>query len=311
MLIVLSIYALLIWLIFFQLKLMPWNRTSQVLVGLIGLIIVLVVVGLLNTRTPSGRVTVMARVNEIAPVVGGLVTNVPAEPNKLVEAGAVLLELDPLPFQYAVDQAEAAHRIAKLTLDRKAAVFDGGRGSVSAQSLDESQATFDEAKARLEKARYDLDQTIVRAPAAGIVTALGVSVGDQARPLSPVMPFIRTDTLFLAGVFSQNGLGAMPPGTVVEFATDRIPGKLFSSKVVSIVPGTSSGQIPVGANLLGATDIGTASDALVILAWPDDLDRDIATVGTTGTATAFGPNAGAMGILAKVLLYLRMLGTYL
>ncbi len=312
MLIVLSIYAVLIWLIFFQLNLLPWNRASKVLVGVVGLLIVLVVIGLLNTKTPSGRVTIVARVNEIAPVVGGVVMNVPVTPNKPVETGDVLLELDPRPYQYAVDQAEAAHRIAKLTFERKQTVFDGGRGtSVSEQSLDESRAEFDEAEARLAKAKYDLDQTVIRAPAAGIVTSLGVSTGDQARPLSPVMPFIRTDTLFLAGVFSQNGLGAMPPGTPVEIAFDRIPGKLFSSEVVSVVPGTSTGQIPVGSNLLGAADIGSASDALVVLSWPDDLDRDIATAGTTGTGTAFGPNAGAMGILAKILLYLRMLGTYL
>ena len=54
MLIVLSLYAALIWLIFFQLKLLSWNRTAHVIVGLIGLVIVLVVVGLLNTKTPSG-----------------------------------------------------------------------------------------------------------------------------------------------------------------------------------------------------------------------------------------------------------------
>ena len=48
MLIVLSIYAALIWLIFFQLKLLSWNRTAHVIVGLIGLVIVLVVVFLID-----------------------------------------------------------------------------------------------------------------------------------------------------------------------------------------------------------------------------------------------------------------------
>jgi multidrug resistance efflux pump len=311
MLIVLAIYAGLIWLIFFQLKLLPWSRTTKVLVAVIGLVIVLVVIGLLNTRTPSGRVTVVARVNQIAPVVGGVVANVPAEPNKPVEDGAVLLELDKRPFQYAVEEAEATFQIAKLTLARKQEVFDRGSGAVAEQSLDESQATFDQAEARLNKARYDLEQTVVRAPAAGVVTSLGVSVGDQARPLNPVIPFIRTDSLFLVGVFSQNGLDAMPPGTPVKVVLNRMPGRIFSTEVVSAVAGTASGQIPIGAKLLGAVDIGSDSDALVVLAWPEDLDREIATVGTVGSATAFGPNAGAMGMLATILLYVKMLGTYL
>ena len=311
MLIVLAIYAGLIWLIFFQLKLLPWGRATQVLVSLIGLIIVLVVVGLLNTRTPSGRVTVVARVNQIAPVVGGVLANVSAEPNKPIEAGAVLLELDKRPYQYVVDEAEATLRIAEVTLARKQEVFDSGRGSVSEQSLDESRADLDQARARLNKARYDLEQTVVRAPAAGVVTSLGVSVGDQARPLDPVIPFIRTDSMFLAGVFSQNGLDAMPPGTPVKVVLNRLPGRIFSTEVVETVAGTASGQLPIGAELLGAADIGGESDVLVVLAWPEEVDRDVAIAGTVGSATAFGPNAGAMGILATVLLYVKMLGTYL
>jgi hypothetical protein len=90
-----------------------------------------------------------------------------------------------------------------------------------------------------------------------------------------------------------------------------MPGRIFSTEVVSAVAGTASGQIPIGAKLLGAVDIGSDSDVLVVLAWPEDLDREIATVGTVGSATAFGPNAGAMGMLATILLYVKMLGTYL
>jgi hypothetical protein len=170
---------------------------------------------------------------------------------------------------------------------------------------------FDQAEARLNKARYDLEQTVVRAPAAGIVTSLSVSVGDQARPLNPVIPFIRTDSLFLAGVFSQNGLDAMLPGTRVEMVFDRLPGRIISTVIVGPVAGTASGQVPIGATLLGGADIGSAADALVVLAWPKELDREIATPGTVGSATVFGPNAGAMGMLATVLLYVKMLGTYL
>jgi multidrug resistance efflux pump len=311
MLIVLSIYAALIWLIFFQLKLLSWNRTAHVIVGLIGLVIVLVVIGLLNTKTPSGRVTIVAKVNEIAPVVGGVVAKVPVKANQPLDAGTILFELDPRPYQYAVDEAEAALRIAELTRDRKQTVFDKGSGTISKHEMDEARAIYDQAKARLDKSLYDLEQTVVRAPAPGIVSSLGVSVGDQARPLNPVMPFIRNDGLFVVGIFNQNGANAMPAGTLVEIVFDRMPGRIFASEVIELAAGTSAGQIPVGAELLGAADIGSSSDVLVVLAWPDDLDRSIASAGSVGSATAFGPEAGAMGILAKVLLYMKMIGTYL
>lgn len=311
LLIVLGIYAGLIWLIFFQLKLLPWGRTTKIVVSLVGLVIVLVVVGLLNTLTPSGRVTVIARVVQIAPAVGGVVTSVPVVPNTPITAGTVLFEIDKTPFRASLDEAKANARIAEITYNRKQSAFDRNKATVSKQSVDEARAAFAAATARMDRAQYDFDQTVVFAPSDGIVTALGVSVGDQAQPNIPVMPFIRIDSLMLAGVFAQNGLDAMPPGTPVRIVLDRKPGQLYDSEVVLFAPGTSSGQISVGADLLSALDIGSTGEALVILAWPEGLDRDVATVGSVGAVTAFGPDAGAMGMLAIALLYMKMIGTFL
>jgi hypothetical protein len=126
-----------------------------------------------------------------------------------------------------------------------------------------------------------------------------------------VMPFIRTDSLTISGVFSQNGLNAMPIGAPLKMAFDRNPGQVFESTVEGIAPGTSSGQVTGGSNLLSALDIGDSSDALVLLAWPENLDRSVASAGWVGTATVIGPEAGAIGVLATVLFYIKLLGTYL
>lgn len=310
MLIVLGLYAGVIWLVFLKLKLLPWSRGTQAVVGVVGLVIILVVIGLLNTRTPSGRVTIVAKVVEIAPVVGGVVASVPVVPNTPVQAGDVLLELDKRPFQFAVDEAEAAVRLATVTLERQETVLERS-ASISRQDVDETRAELAQAEARLNTAQYNLEQTAVIAPANGVVTSIGVSAGDQAQPLSPVMPFISSDSAFVAGVFSQNGLEGMPVGTPVKIILDRTPGIIYDSKVVEIARGTGSGQIPVGSDILSALDIGSSAEALVVLAWPDELNRDLATTGTVGSATAFGPDAGAMGMLATVLLYFKMIGTYL
>ncbi|MGI9295806.1 MAG: biotin/lipoyl-binding protein, partial [Pseudomonadales bacterium] len=308
MAIVLAIYAGLIWLVFFQFKLLPWSRATQAIVAFVGLVIVLVVVGLLNTKTPSGRVTIVAQVNQIAPVVGGIVADVPVTPNVTVEAGTVLMELDKRPFQYAVDEADAAAKIAAITLERQETVYEKS-ATVSKQDVDESRAAFAAAEARLATAQYNLEQATIVAPETGVATSIGLSVGDQAQPNSPVIPFIRTDSLVVAGVFNQNGLNAMPIATEVKLVFDRLPGQIFTTQVVEIVAGTASGQLPIGAELFGASDIGSGNEALVLLAWPEGLDRDVAIAGNVGSATAFGPDAGAMGMLATILLYAKMLGT--
>ena len=148
MVIVLSVYALLIWLLFFKLKVLPWNRSTQILVGVIGLVIVLVVIGLLNTKTPSGRVTVTTRVVQIAPVVGGVVASVPVTANEPVTQGTVLFELDQTPYQAALDEALADLNIAQITLYRKQTVFDRNSNTISEQELDESRAAVAAARAR-------------------------------------------------------------------------------------------------------------------------------------------------------------------
>ena len=95
MLIVIAIYCAIVWLLFFKLELLPWNNASKVLVSLVGLVILLTFMGLLNARTPSGRVTVMSPVVEIAPVVAGTVAEICASNAQPVEFGQVLFRVRP------------------------------------------------------------------------------------------------------------------------------------------------------------------------------------------------------------------------
>lgn len=312
MLIILSLYVVLVWLIFFRFRWLDWNRSSQVLVALVGLGICLVVVAQLNIKTPAGRVAVMGVVVEIAPTVGGVVSEVHVVPNEPVAVGEPLFQLDPRPFQFAVDDAVAALDIATRTLERQQAAFERSEGAaVTRQALDESQAAYEAAQARLANAEYDLEQSTVRAPADGVITATSLSPGDQTRPLSPVMPFIRTDSLRLVGVFGQNGVGAIREGARVEMAFDSAPGQLLKSEVRQVLPGVAGGQIEVSADLLTAANVGSASELIVLMSWPDEMPQDSARLGMVGTATVFGDDAGPFGILAKILLWIRMLGTYL
>ncbi|CUH44473.1 HlyD family secretion protein [Ruegeria atlantica] len=312
MLIILAIYFGIIWLLFFQLKLFSWSRTSKIIVALVGLGICLYVIAQLNTKTPSGRIAVMGVVVEIAPSVDGEVIEVPAIPNQAVNAGDVLFRIDPEPFKAAVKEAEADVEIASLTLNRQQTVFDRNPGlSVSEQDIDESRATLDAAEARLEAARFDLEETTIRAPQDGIVTSVNLSPGNQVSSSASVMPFIESGSFRMVGVFSQNGSGALMAGTPVELIFEAVPGTIFTSSVFQVVPGTAGGQIPVSSNLLSATSVGSDSEVLLLLEWPDGLPKYASQPGMVGSATAYGPDAGPFEILAKVLVRIRALLTYL
>src|SRR6478735_7336433 len=101
-------YALVVWLVFIKLKLLPWNIKSQVGVVAFGAFALAVLVFTINVTAPStGDVRVTNYVVEIVPRVTGRVIEVPVEGNRLIKKGDVLLRIDPEPFELQVRQLEA------------------------------------------------------------------------------------------------------------------------------------------------------------------------------------------------------------
>jgi multidrug resistance efflux pump len=108
MLIILTLYLVLLWLIFSKLKLVRWGWVSGSAAVLIGAFILAVFMAMFNYLTPSGSFVVISRVVEVAPNVSGQVTEIPVQTNVPVKTGTTLFKIDAAPFQYKVDQLEAS-----------------------------------------------------------------------------------------------------------------------------------------------------------------------------------------------------------
>ncbi|KOE87235.1 hypothetical protein ACS86_03315 [Vibrio alginolyticus] len=132
----------------------------------------------------------------ITPRVTGYLVEQQAEDGALVKKGDVLFTLDSTVYvhnlqltQAHLKQAEAAHKSAELHFDR--IVKLQGPGGSTQSDLELAQAQLDSvdaalyaAEISLEKARYDLDSTTIRAPYDGQLGKSRVSVGDQVSPAS-------------------------------------------------------------------------------------------------------------------------------
>src|SRR5436309_5875361 len=117
-LILLIIYSVVVWLIFFKFKWLPWNITSQVIVVTIPIFALTVLILFMNIMAPSSTdVRAMNYVIPIVPRITGQVTEVPIEPNRPIKKGDVLFKIDPLPFDAAEKAAEATLRGAKDQLN--------------------------------------------------------------------------------------------------------------------------------------------------------------------------------------------------
>lgn len=104
---------------------------------------------------PSGPVRILTRVVQIVPNVGGQVIEVTAQPNTQMKKGDVLFRIDPVPFQHALDLAQA-------NLVRVKA-----QSQQDEEGLKSAQASLRQASARqtLAQARHDDDKKLVESGA--------------------------------------------------------------------------------------------------------------------------------------------------
>src|SRR6186713_1685567 len=161
--ILLIIYSVIVWLIFFKFKLLPWNITSQVIVVTIPIFALTCLVLFMNIVAPSShQVRAMNYTIPIVPRVSGLVTEVPIAPNRPIKKGDVLFKIDPIPFEAAVKAAEATLRGAKDQLNNAANKKESLTPRIDLAKKRVEQftalaATGAGKRADLEQAQSDLD----------------------------------------------------------------------------------------------------------------------------------------------------------
>jgi multidrug resistance efflux pump len=309
MLIIAGLYAALVWLVFFRLKWLSWGCLSGTVTVFVGLLICAVFVGLLNHMVPTGRVAVTGKVVEVTPNVSGQVIEIPVQPNKLVNANAVLFKIDPTPFEAQVRTIEAQLKFQELRLSQMTQLqaSSSGRGF----DVEQRQAEVDQLRGQLDKARFELDQTTIRAPANGYVSTMGLETGERATAFKSVMSFIVSDGIQLVGIFSQNGFQTIKPNADVQFVLANDPGKIYSSTIGDILSGVGEGQVATTGILTRITSFAMTGEYPALINRPKDIDPSALRPGMSGTATVYAPNAGPLGMLGWILLKVRALVLYL
>ena len=159
--IILALYSLIVWLIFFKFKLLPWTVTAAVVVANMPVVALTTKILLVNVFVPSSSdVRVIKTVVNVVPQVGGRVLEVPVVPNWLVKKGDALFRIDPTPYALAVKglaaqlaNAEAGARELTEQAGGAAAGVAAVRGTVL-----QAEATLREVQVRLEFARKRVEE---------------------------------------------------------------------------------------------------------------------------------------------------------
>ena len=205
--------------------------------------------------------------------------------------------------RFALEQAEADMAALEAELAANQAAEAQVRARLGATAGDD-QAEIAEIKARLATARWELGETVFRAPANGTVINLQLRPGQLATALGfqPVMTFVEDEFQVIA-LFEQNELHRVQPGDEAEIALETYPGRIIKASVNSIVWAQGQGQIPMAGTLpeTRAVPMPPGRFAVRLDIAPRDQDLFLAA-GAVGHGAIYTQYGHHVQILRKVIL---------
>ncbi len=166
-------------------------------------------------------------VNNIAPQSGGRIQKINVEVGDYVGKGQVLAEMD----RVQLDQAKLRLSNAETELGRLKQLYEQG-------GLAQSDYEAAELNYKVSKSTYDnlVENTILRSPITGVVTARYYDRGDMYGMASPIFTVQQiTPVKILVGI-SEGDYTKVSKGDKVTLSVDALPGKTFSGTIKRIYP---------------------------------------------------------------------------
>jgi membrane fusion protein, multidrug efflux system len=264
----------------------------------------------LGTVTPLATVNVNARVS-------GLLDKVDFREGQLVRKGQLLAQIDPRPFQVAVQQAqgqllhdEALLADAKLDLARYRALK--AQDSIAGQTLDTQAALVkqDEAlvvsdRAAVANAKLNLSFTRIDAPLTGRVGLRQIDPGNQitANATTPMVVLTEVDPISVVFSLPEGDIPSVMKnagphgGGLAVTALDRAGGTtLAQGKLATLdnVIDTTTGTVKARANFANPGSALFPSQFVNVVMLVDTLENQVVV---PTTATRHGPQGDFVWVL--------------
>ncbi len=211
-----------------------------------------------QTRGVLGRI-VTKQQGQVAARVGGQVKKVLIDVGDRVEEGASLVELDAEPVQYDLDLANAEYEtaladqatanaeielleneLARIERLEESAAFSKAQQedktlqiTVAKRRMNVATARLGQYQAKQRASAKNLDDMVIRAPYAGVVSRKLVSPGAYMRPGDPVVALIDDRSLEVEADVPVDQLAALSTGAALDVV---IGGQRYPATVRAIIP---------------------------------------------------------------------------
>jgi multidrug resistance efflux pump len=104
------------------------------------------------------------------------------------------------------------------------------------QEIEAARAAVAEAERHLDYLRRQRAETVVKAPAAGVIQSFDLRPGDLVPPNAPVATLLEPDQLWVRVFVPETKLGLVRVGQRADLTVDTFPKRTFPGKVVEISP---------------------------------------------------------------------------
>lgn len=189
----------------------------------------------------------------VAAQVAGEIVEVAAAEHAPIRAQSVLVRLDPALAEADRIRAEAAHRLARVELERQQTL---GNQSVASQAvLDRALSNERTAWAALLEARTRLDYTVIRAPFDGWVNALDLDPGTYVQPGTPIAQVLDFSRIEIKVLVGDRQVAALETGAKARVHIDALGNAPFEGTLARVGRASEdeSGRFPVVVVLANET----------------------------------------------------------
>ena len=262
---------------------------------------------------PSGTAKMYSAVVEIIPNVSGEVTDVEARALQPVEQGDLLFRIERTPFEAKVAQLEADLDFARVNLERAERLV--ANKNVAELERDRYAAQVKGLEAQLRNARWELEQTDVRAPADGYPVGVSLRPGQRVAnvPLRSWIAFVESDQSQLVVGIPQTRLRHVRPGQEAEVVLRLRPGETFPAVVESVIDITAGAQLQPSGLLPTAPTVQEPSLPYGVRLRLEDPPATGGPIlgGAVGTAAIYTDAAKATQVIRRVMLRMESWMNYL
>jgi membrane fusion protein, multidrug efflux system len=207
-----------------------------------------------NLLTAVGELAAVHQVN-VTSDVSGRVTEILFTPGAHVAQGTPLVQLFDAPDQGDLSNFKAQATVARLQLDRAKQLAERQFGPQS--TVDQAQATYDQALAGIAKTEAIISQKLVRAPFGGELGVRHIEVGQYLTAGTAIVSLTDLSQLYANFTVPEKDSAQLKVDQTVRIGVDAYPGRVFEGKITTIEPqvATDTRNIRVQATIANPDEL--------------------------------------------------------